>query len=144
MSEMLGNQYFMTRNYKEAVKELEPVYLKEPSNKHVKRKLIISYTQIGKIKQALELFISLVKEDVGFIINADPIIDDCPCPEIIEQLTNGINESESLDINIYKGILWQDCDPKTSIKFLEKAVHDFPKKKEIKETIKIIKKYIQN
>ena len=142
MSEMLGNQYFMARNYKEAVRALEPVYLKDSSNKSVRRKLIIAYTQTGKLRKALDLFISLVQEDVEFIINADPIFDDCPCSEIEKQLIYSPKDNRSPDINIYNGILWLYCDPKISVKFLKKAIIDFPENAGIKKSIKIIKKSI--
>jgi len=144
MSEMLGNQYFMARNYKEAVRALEPVYLKDSLNKSVRRKLIIAYTQTGKLMKGLELFISLVQEDVKFIINADPIFDDCPCPEIEKQLRTSPKDNLSPDINIYNGILWLYCNPKISVKFLKKAIMDFPENTDIKNAIEIIRQEIKN
>jgi len=144
MSEMLGNQYFMARNYKEAVRALEPDYLKDSSNKSVRRKLIIAYTQTGKLMKALDLFISLVQEDVGFIINADPIFDYCPFPEIEKQLRVSPKEILSPDINIYNGILWLYCDPKISVKFLKKAMVDISENSGIKKSIEIIKQQIKN
>ncbi len=144
MSEMLGNQYFMARNYREAVRELEPVYLNNNSNKSVKRKLIIGYSQIGKIKKSLELFVSLVKEDVEYIINSDPVFDDCPCSELRKKLNFSPNKTASPDVNIYNGILWLFCDPKTSIKFLQEALIDSKNNEKIKESIEIIKKTIQS
>jgi len=143
MSEMLGNQYFMARNYKEAVRELEPVYLKDSLNKSVRRKLIIAYAQTGKLMKALDLFISLIQEDVDFIINADPIFDDCPCPEIIEKLISSPQDNISPDTNIYNGILWLYCDTKVSLKFLKKAIEESPENEGLKESVKIIKKSIQ-
>ncbi len=141
MSEMLGNQYFMARNYKAAVRELKPVYLKDALNKSVQRKLIIAYAQIGKIMKAFELFTLLVNEDVGFIITADPIFDDCPCPEIVKQLQSSPQQKISPDANIYNGILWLYCDPKISIKYFEDAMIDFPENYEIKKSIEKIKQY---
>jgi len=143
MSEMLGNQYFMARNYKEAVRELEPVYLKNLENKHVIRKLILAYLQTGKLFKSLELFIGLVKEDINFIATADPIYDDCPCSEIINQLETLPKDQLSPDTNLYCGILWLYCDPKVSIKFLKKAVIDFPENVGLKNTLEIIKEFIK-
>jgi tetratricopeptide (TPR) repeat protein len=144
MSEMLGNQYFMTRNYKEAVRELEAVYLKDSKNKSVQRKLIIAYTQIGKLMKALELFILLVNEDVNFIINAEPIFEDSPHQEIKKQLKSSPKESVSPDVNIYNAILWLYYNPEISIEFLEKVSLDFPENIGIKESIKIIKQQIKD
>ncbi len=140
MSEMLGNQYFMARNYKDAVRELEPIYLNNNSNKSVRRKLIIGYSQIGKINKSLELFVTLVRDDVEYIINADPVFDDCPCSELRKELKISSNETSSPDVNIYNGILWLFCDPKTSIKFLREALRDSKDIKKIKESIEIIEK----
>ena len=143
MSEMLGNQYFMARKYKEAIKVLEPVYLADPVNKPVRRKLIIAYAQIGILEKALELFNSLVKDDVEFIINADAIYDDCPCPEIVDKLGTTPKDNVSPESNLYFGILWLYCDAKISLKFLEKAIEDYPGKEELKESIDIIKRQIK-
>ena len=140
---MLGNQYFMARRYNEAIKELEPVYLTDSVNKSVRRKLIIAFAQTGVLKKALELFISLVKEDVEFIINADAISDDCPCPEIVNELGTTTKDSISSETNLYFGILWLYCDSKVSLKFLKKAQKDYPTDEGLKDSIKIINKSIQ-
>jgi tetratricopeptide (TPR) repeat protein len=144
MSEMLGNQYFMARNYKEAARELEPVYLKNIENKQVRRKLILAYLQTGKLLKSLELFIELVKEDVNFIAIADPIYDDCPCSELITEIETVPKEQNSPDSNLYCGILWLYCDPKISIEFLKKAAIDFPENLGLKNSIIIIGDFIQN
>ena len=60
MSEMLGNQYFLARNYDGAAHELAGALLKDAKNKFIKRKLIVCYNQIGQIQKALELFLSLI------------------------------------------------------------------------------------
>lgn len=143
MSEMLGNQYFMARKYKEAVRELELVYLTDSLNKSVRRKLIIAYAQTRNLKKALELFISLVKDDVDFIINADPISDDCPCPEIVDELGTTPKDDISQESNLYHGILWLYCDSKVSLKFLKNALKDFPEDEGLKDSIKIIETSIQ-
>lgn len=143
MSEMLGNQYFMARNYKEAIREFEPIYLTNPTNKSVKRKLIIGYTQTGKIMKAFELFTSLVQEDISYIINADPIFDDCPCPEIIKQLNPTQKDTASAELNIYNGILWLYCDKNNSIKFFRKALKDFSQDSKLKQVINRIEEVIR-
>jgi len=140
---MLGNQYFMARKYKEAVRELELVYLADTLNKSVRRKLIIAYAETGKLKKSLEIFVSLVKEDVEYIINADPIFDDCPCPEIVNKLETSPKENISPESNLYFGILWLYCDSKISLKFLKNALKNYPADEGLKDSIKIIKKFIQ-
>jgi Tfp pilus assembly protein PilF len=48
MNEMLGNQYFMARNYLGAANVFQEVLKEDPSNINARKKLIIAFTQIGK------------------------------------------------------------------------------------------------
>lgn len=130
MSEMLGNQYFMARNYPSALRELEPCLVSEPGNKHVKRKLIICYIQTGKVQNAFVLFKEMIKTDIDFIMNADPIKDDCPCPELVENIEIMKIES-SLDYHISAGMLWLYCDVDKSIEHFKIAVELDPDNDEI-------------
>ncbi len=115
MSEMLGNQYFLSRKFCEAINELEETLRKYPANKSAKKKLIICYVKTGKIFTALELFEELISEDVDFIINTDPILDDCPCPEIIYEVENTAVYTNDQEQAIALGILWLYCDIKFSL-----------------------------
>jgi tetratricopeptide (TPR) repeat protein len=63
-SEMLGNKYFLARNYENAAMNFQHTLQIDPINKSVKKKLIICYTQIGNIQKAFENFYQLVKEDI--------------------------------------------------------------------------------
>ena len=141
---MLGNQYFMARNYLKAVKELEPVYNTNSTNKGVIRKLIICYVQINKIDKGFNIFYLLVKEDVKFIIDADPIFDDCPCPEILKEFKKTEVSPFGEKSNLANGILWLYCDSKKSIDFLEKASKEYPTNNKIKEVIEIITNHISS
>jgi tetratricopeptide (TPR) repeat protein len=122
MSEMLGNQYFLARKYDLARTELQTSLLKDAKNKGICRKLIICYTQTGEIDRALEIFLSLIKEDVDYIINTDPIDDDCPCPEIVFDLEKEIpNNKNSKNFTLTLGMLWLYCDLKKSIDYFINA-----------------------
>ncbi|MBU2507351.1 MAG: hypothetical protein KJ799_11610 [Bacteroidetes bacterium] len=122
MNEMLGNQYFMARNYPAAEIELEKSLEKFPAHKGIRRKLIVCYTQTGKVRNALQAFLSLAKEDIDFIINADPIEDDCPCPELVEKMNSLEPQLDSLDREIVAGILWLYCDIEKSLQHFDNAV----------------------
>ncbi|MBI3123298.1 MAG: tetratricopeptide repeat protein [Ignavibacteriales bacterium] len=115
MSEMLGNQYFLTRKYHEALSELETSLKKNPTSKPIRKKLIICYVKTGKLYTALEIFEKLIVEDVYCIINTDPILDDCPCPEIIYELENASSYFDEKEKSIALGILWLYCDIKHSL-----------------------------
>jgi pentatricopeptide repeat protein len=124
MNEMLGNQYFMVRRYCDALAEFEEVYRKDPSNKPIRRKLIICYIKANRIDSAFELFTKLVEEDLEFIIKTDPIFDDCPCPEIIYELENSIETNNQDEKNLALGMLWLFCDIKNSIKYFSELPSD--------------------
>jgi len=141
MSEMLGNQYFMARNYVNAERELEPVYIKESHSKPVRRKLIICYLQTRKFDKALEVFHSLVQEDISFITSADSVLDDCPCIELLNEFDKTHDFTDEFEHNLSHGMLWLYCDKAKSIKYLNKALKHFPANKMLKASIKAIKNY---
>lgn len=114
MSEMLGNHYFLIRKYCEALEELESALAIDPFNKSIRKKLIICFICTGKVFTAYQLFENLAYEDIDFIINTDPILDDCPCPEIIYELENSDKNLAEVDKLLALGILWLYCDVKES------------------------------
>ncbi len=143
MSEMLGNQFFMARNYPAAQNELEEVYLKDPSNISVMKKLLICYTQTGKIKEAIELFIYLLNENIEFIINTDPSLDDCPCAELIEKIEDkNLHLESSFDHLLILAIIWLYCDEKKSLEYFKKLHELEPLNKTIQLSIERIENFI--
>lgn len=137
MNEMLGNQLFMARSYSEALKNLQNALLDNPDNKSIKRKLIICYAQTGDIYKSLNLFYELIKEDIQFIIDADPILDDCPCNEIIDQLEEQTDFNYDLfESKIYQGIIWLYCDA-------EKSLASFLKASEVNNSNEVVQSVIE-
>ena len=119
---MLGNQYFMARNYASACIELENALKVNPTSKSVRSKLIICYMQTGKLEKAFDFFISLCQEDVDFIINMDPIKDDCPCFDILPALEKQFKQNKnSFDYLLSLGIAALYCDLTKSIKYFTLA-----------------------
>jgi tetratricopeptide (TPR) repeat protein len=113
---MLGNKYFLARNYQGAAQNLQYVLSQNPINKGARKKIVICYTQIGEIEKAFENFYALVKEDINFIINTDPVADDCPCPELVEKYAKVLPyEDNSSDMKLILGMLWLYCDVDKSL-----------------------------
>lgn len=136
VSEMLGNQYFIARNYKDAALNFNQTLLDNPSNKSVKKKMIICYTQTGEIKKAFLLFKELVEEDINLIINTDLKEDACPCSELIEKYGSVLPyEENSTDLKIMLGMLWLYCDPKKSVSFFKSVIKEYDEKKTINSII---------
>lgn len=123
MSEMLGNQYFMVRKFAEAESEYEKVLVKDPHNNNVGKKLILCYTQTGKLEKAKNLLREIVKDDISVIVNTDLVSDDCPCAELIEKIdnTSEIEIPYLLKIEIL-AILWLFCNIDKSKYYVEKLI----------------------
>ena len=123
MSEMLGNQYFLGRDYAKAAAELNEALKADLNNKGIRRKLVICFTQIGDIGKALDTFISLIKEDIEFVINTDPISDDCPCPELVFDMEQKLENSQnSIDFNLILGMLWLYCNVDKSLYYFNRVL----------------------
>lgn len=145
MSEMLGNQYFLSRNYQLAASVYSKVHLSEPNNLSVVKRLIICFTQTGEINKSFDLFYELVKKDVSVIINTDPVADDCPCPELTDQYGKILPyENNSKDLKLLLGILWLYCNPLRSVQFFEQLLNEYPHEIRYKEIVLIIKKYLNH
>ena len=145
MSEMLGNQYFMVRNYRAAKNEFELALKKNPLQNNLKKKLIVCYTQTGKVKQAINMFNELISENIGIIIDTDPIKDDCPCPELVEQIEKlKDTHTNSLDYHLILGIVWLYCDVNKSLEYFLKAKQLEASDNNIHKTIQIIENYLRH
>lgn len=141
MYEMLGNQYFMARNYLGAATVFQDVLKEDPNNINARKKLIISFTQIGKFTQAVDLFSNFISENIDKIIETDPIKDDCPCPELVRNLENLTHHgNESFTTYQTLGILWLYCDIKKSIEYFEKALELKPQDEKAKAILILINK----
>lgn len=146
MSEMLANQYFLVRNFISAKSIYENILEKDPLNKSIKKKLTICYVTTDEIDKALNVFLSLIKEDVDFVINTDIKSEDCQCPELISQI-----ENEEILFNDEKekitalGILWLYCNLDKSFEYIKEAELNNPDDKRISEIKSIlINKLVSN
>ncbi len=144
MSEMLGNQYFLSRNFLKAKEIYEKVLLTEPNNNFIKKRLIICYTQTGEIKKAFDLFFEIVKKNIELITETDIAGDDCPCPELINKYGNIKPYEEcSYDSKLMLGMLWLYCNIENSIEFFESLAKDESSASEIIEIRNLIREKIK-
>jgi pentatricopeptide repeat protein len=125
MSEMLGNQYFLSRNFSKAKEAYEKVLESEPQNDFIRKRLLICYTQTGEINKAFELFYEILKRDIELITNTDIVADDCPCPELVKRYGNIKPTDEcSRDSRVMLGILWLFCSIEKSLEFFESLLSE--------------------
>ena len=142
MSEMLGNQYFLSRNFDKALQQLEKVLHVEPDNEKVKKKMIICYCEVGDVPAALKLFNQVIHENIGLIADTDLVSEDCPCPELLERMKwyEKVANS-SFDYHCIMGILNLYCNIQDSISYLSKAASLRPEHSLLKSIIKKIDDY---
>ncbi len=144
LSEMLGNQYFMARNYAAAAVQLQGALEKHPTSKAIRRRLIVCHTQTGMIQKAFSLFRSLVKEDVDFIINTDPVDDDCPCQELVREGECLSPTAEtSVDFYIKMGMLWLFCDLQRAVECFARAAAASPGDQAVLEISQLLTKRLK-
>jgi len=144
-SEMLGNKYFLARNYENAALNFQHTLKSNPINKSVRKKLIICYTQTGHIQKALENFYILCKEDIDFIINTDVVADDCPCPELTEKYGNVFPyENGSYDMKLMLAMLWLYCSVQKSLEFFKRILLENQSDSRIKEITSLIEEKVKS
>ena len=144
MDEMLGNHYFLTRNYARAADLLEKALRSDQKNKAIRRKLIICFAETGHVDKALTVFLSLIKEDIDFIINTDPVDDDCPCPELVFDMEHwNVNTRQSLDDAEVLGMLWLFCNLHKSFEYFTQAANMDKNNKMIKSILALLNVRLQ-
>lgn len=137
MSEMLGNHYYLSRNYAQAIDAFSKTFNSNfPS--HILKKLIICHITQGNIKTAKEYFLKVINDNPLIIIKTDVIDEDCPCPDIIDKLENNFHPPASLDDLISLGILWLYCDLDKSVDYFKQANRLYPNDQFILQTMHIL------
>lgn len=131
MNEMLGNQYFLSRNYMQAQKELECALEQNPSSTSIKKKLVICHIQTGSTQRALDLFLDTITQDIHSIIDTDPIFDNCPCPQLVYEMENSLQSPNTKEKILALGMLWLFCDIKQSLNYFTSVVPSDEKIKKI-------------
>ena len=135
MSEMLGNHYFLIRDYAEAIKAYSTAFNKNLPNS-ITKKIIICHLTQDDFSSAQNYFINLIKEDPALIYDTDFKLEECPCYDLIKEYEAGsINTNNEI---IRLGILWFYCDLQISKKYFEMALKKNLANKFIHETLDII------
>ena len=138
---MLGNKYFLARDYEGAAANFQHTLQTDPINKAMRKKLIICFTQIGQIQKAFDNFYKLVKEDINFVIETDLVAEDCPCPELIAKYGTVLPyESGSSDLKLMLAMLWLYCNVTKSIGFFKQVLLENTGDSRIIEVVSLIEK----
>ncbi|GAB4299694.1 MAG: hypothetical protein Kow0098_26470 [Ignavibacteriaceae bacterium] len=141
MNEMLGNQYFLARNYLKAKSAYEAVLKEHPQNLTVRKRIVICYIECGEISQAFNVFYALVVDDIETIINTNPAADDCPCPELVKNYGTILPyEENSRDLKLMLAMLWLYCNPEKSLEFFKKLKTENPGERRFEEICNLVQK----
>lgn len=143
MSEMLGNHYFLRRDFGLAIDAFSKAF-HPPYPNDILKKIIICHIAQGNISKAKEYFLRVINEDPYIIINTEVIDEDCPCPDLIKQIENKLNPPSSFEDFSILGMLWLYCDSEKSIYYFSKADALNPNEKFISQSLKIINQIKSN
>jgi tetratricopeptide (TPR) repeat protein len=141
MSEMLGNHYFLVRNYEAAIKAYEKAFPDRLPKETIK-KLIICHLANDNFETAKQLFRKLLLDDPHTIINTNVKKEDCPCPELIGDYESKLTSNSTVFDFMRLAMLWLYCDAEISLKYFSKTKEITPKNNFVDETIKKIKSII--
>jgi tetratricopeptide (TPR) repeat protein len=141
MSEMLGNHYFLIRNYESAIEAFETAFQDKLPGKTIK-KLIICHLANDNFKTARQLFLKLLEEDPQIIIKTDIKKEDCPCPELIGEYEGKLNSSSTPFDYLRLAMLWLYCDVDLSLKYFYKTAEVSPENNFVKQAIQLINSVI--
>lgn len=122
MSEMLGNRYFLARQFDKAIPYLEDALTQNPDGDKIKKKLILCFIETGQIERAFNLFYELIEKNPNIIIDTDIYYDDCPCNELIPEWERKSKEGEkSLEYLETLAMLYLYCNVDKSLSYFKKA-----------------------
>jgi tetratricopeptide (TPR) repeat protein len=141
MSEMLANQYFLARRFEKAQPLFEELLAHATASFRVKKKLIICYTQTGELEKAENLFLQVLREDPHLIIGTDPQSEDCPCPELTEQLERELKTKPPTVAQCNQlGMLYLCCELATSLHYFRLSLQMKSEQPRIIEIVDILTK----
>ena len=144
MNEMLANQYFIVERFEDAYQQFEEVLKIHPSNSLVKKRLILCYIHLGKVKEAFELFTEVITSNINTLIENEIDVYDEPCKKMIHKLQNLSSDITGTDKLIQLGILWMYCNAKTSRKYFEQLKSMIPNDKKLTTILTIINHFISH
>jgi len=144
MHEMLGNQYFLARKFKEAAGEFEKALLLKPHNSLIKKKLIVCYIKCKDFEIALKVFENLINEDINIVLDSNSEKEDCPCKEIAYDIENSLTDLSEIEKTVSLGMLWLYCDIRKSLSYFQKLSHNNPQNIIYKKVINQISNTLSN
>ena len=88
MDRMLGNQYFMARNYSEAIPWLEKASEKYPEDLRIIRKQIICHIAAHSLDKAISILKKHAHQFSDMLFRNGLADANCPCPDLLDNWKN--------------------------------------------------------
>lgn len=124
MSLMLGNRYFLDRDYARAVPLLEAARAETPEAARVLKRLVIAYVQLEELELALDRLELVLSRSPRAVIDTDPDEEDCPCPALCAAFERRLGSGPATySVVLGLGILELYCDLQRARRHLRQA-HD--------------------
>ncbi len=128
----------MIGDFEAAAEEFEHALQYSGHSKVIRKKLIICHVQNNALNQALDLLISLVREDLEYTTKANPMEADCHSLELIGSIEQQFVIEKRDKQCLALAILWLFVNPLQSIRYFEFARMLMPKDDRIDEILSVL------
>ncbi len=126
MPEMLANRYFRSGRFGEAAMIYEGVLRRYPGHLPARKKLVVSYVALGRLREALELALGLLDEGLEVLAVSDPETEGFPCGDVQSVLRGtepmlppGVRHTSLALLQLF-------CRPEEALRELDLAVNAEP------------------
>ena len=143
MSEMLANRYFLSGRYADAAGEFEELLEAHPPRVAVRRRLVICYTMTGRLRDALDLAVDIMREDPDAAAQADPQVEGFSCKQARNQLRERAKELTPGAYHTSLGLLQLFCDEEKALEELTQALRIVPKYHDVHRLKTLVKRHLE-
>jgi tetratricopeptide (TPR) repeat protein len=121
MSEMLANRYFYGARFADAAPGFEAVLRKYPDHVVARKKLVVCYVHMGRLQEALELALGLLREDPQVLARTDQESEGFPCGDTLEEFRKREKALSPAVFQTSVGVLQLFCNEKEAVQALTLA-----------------------
>ena len=121
MSEMLANRYFYGARFADAAPGFEAVLRKYPEHVAARKKLVVCYVHTGRLQEALELAVGLLREDSRILSQTDKEAEGFPCGDTLEEFRRREKALTPVAFQTSLGVLQLFCNEGEAVKSLTAA-----------------------
>lgn len=116
MSEMLANRYFLAGRFGDAAVHFEAVLRKHADHVQARKKLVICYAVVGRLREALELTVGLLSERPDAFLQTDPEAEGYPCDRLRALLKPSDPKEPDPESHVARGLLSLFCDESSALR----------------------------